>query len=77
MAQTRAKIISTSVISCYHHKTGTFLFGSHVDFTSSLIESLEQPKIKELDMVKKMKASDLLRRHLQLAVIALTRSCTV
>ena len=49
--------MSEGALSTYNHKYGTFIFGNHIDYRSSLIESLIEPKRKELDRSKRMEAS--------------------
>ena len=46
----RAEIISESVMSSYNHKFGSFLFGTHLHFRSTIIENAILPKKLELDM---------------------------
>ena len=53
----RSEIISESVISSYNHKFGSFLFGTHLNLTSLVIENMILPKKLELDLKKKMEAS--------------------
>ena len=40
----RAEIISESVMSSYNHKFGSFLFGTHLHFRSSVIKNAILPK---------------------------------
>ena len=49
--------MTEGALSTYHHKFGTFIFGNHIDYRSSLIESLIEPKRRELDKNKRMEAS--------------------
>ena len=44
-------------MASYSHKFGTFIFGNHIDYRSSWIESLIEPKRIELDKSKKTEAS--------------------
>ena len=53
----RSEIIAESVISSFNHKFGSFLFGTHLNFRSSVIENSILPKKLELDLKKKMEAS--------------------
>ena len=53
----RLEIISESVISSYNHKFGSFLFGTQLNFRSSVIENAILPKKLQLDLKKKMEAS--------------------
>ena len=55
----RSEIIAESVVSSYNHKFGSFLFGTHLHFRSSVIENAILPKKLELDLKKKMEASRL------------------
>ena len=57
IAKARAELMSEGALSTYNHKFGTFIFGKHIDYRSSLIESLIEPKKKELDRSKRMEAS--------------------
>ena len=45
------------MISSHNHKFGSFLFGTHLNFRSSVIENAILPKKLELDLKKKMEAS--------------------
>ena len=46
LRKTKAKseLIANSAISTYNHQFGTFIFRNHIDYRSSLIESLIEPK---------------------------------
>ena len=57
IAKARDELMSEGALSTYNHKYGTFIFGNHIDYRSSLIESLIEPKRKELDRSKRMEAS--------------------
>ena len=57
IAKARAELLADSAMSTYNHKFGTFIFGNHIDYRSSWIESLIEPKRLELDRTKRMEAS--------------------
>ena len=57
ITKARREIIAYSAISTSNQKFGTYIFGSHMDYRSSLNESLIEPKRTELDKQKKMEAS--------------------
>ena len=57
IAKARAELLADSAVSSYNHKFGTFIFGDHIDYRSSWIESLIEPKRLELDTNKRMEAS--------------------
>ena len=44
IAKARAELLLDTVISSYTHIFGTFLFGNHIDYKSSLIKSLIKPR---------------------------------
>ena len=60
----RAEIISESVMSSYNHKFGSFLFGTHLHFRSTIIDNAILPKKLELDLKKKIEASRLAYKFL-------------
>ena len=49
--------MAEGAMSSYNHKFGTFIFGNHIDYRSSLRESLIEPKRMELERNKRMEAS--------------------
>ena len=53
----KTELIADGLISTYNHNFGTFIFGNHIDYRSSLIESIIEPKRLELDKSKKTEAS--------------------
>ena len=57
IAKARAELLADSAMTTYHHKFGTYIFGNHIDYRSSWIESLIEPKRLELDRIKKREAS--------------------
>ena len=57
ITKARSEIIAYSAISTSNQKFGTYIFGCHMDYRSSLNESLIEPKRTELDKQKKMEAS--------------------
>ena len=50
-----AELIAGGVVSTYNHNFGTFIFGNHINYRSSLIESTIEPKRSELDKNKKQR----------------------
>ena len=76
IAKARAELLADSAMSTYNHKFGTFIFGNHIDYRSSWIESLIEPKRLELDrtIFDKFITPKLIRRRSQYAIVALTRS---
>ena len=44
IAKARAELMAEGFASSYDHKFGTFIFGNHIDYRSSWIESLIEPK---------------------------------
>ena len=44
IAKAKYELIADTAISMYNHKFNTFIFGSHIDYIFSLIESLIKPK---------------------------------
>ena len=69
----KSEIISESVISSFNHKFGSFLFGTHRNFRSSVIENAILPKKLELDLKKKMEASQIAYEFLIMQHAALKR----
>ena len=57
IAKARAELISTSVLSGYRHKFGTFLLNYFISFRSTMIDNLILEKKKELDLHKKIESS--------------------
>ena len=55
IAKARTELLSTSVLSGYRHKFGTFPFNSFICYRSSMIEDLIREKRDELDQYKKLK----------------------
>ena len=56
-AKARCEIMVDSAVSTYNHKFATHIFGNQMDYRSSLIESLIEPKRIEFDNEKRMEAS--------------------
>ena len=57
IGEANSGLIASSAISTYNHKFGTFIFGNHIDYRSSWIESLIEPKRVELHKSKRIEAS--------------------
>ena len=78
IAKARAEKISSSVLTTYGNKFGTFLFDFNIDYRSFFIETLILPNKKELDLYYKMESSqiayDFLILHVHMEDICNSRS---
>ena len=57
IAKAKAEVMASGAVSSYNQKFGTFIFGNYIDYRSSWIESLIEPKRVKLDRNKMMEAS--------------------
>ena len=60
IAKARAELLADSAMTTYHHKFATIIFGNHIDYRASWIETLIEPKRLELDRIKRGKVHSLL-----------------